>query len=126
VNKNDCRPWHAAPLWSSLTISREAHDHHLSSTLPQGAASPRILADLRRHAEDFAQRAGFTYTVLASGSDRIIGCVYIYPWRGEEGTADVQSWVRAERAHLDAALHDAVAAWLDNAFPFSVIRYASR
>jgi hypothetical protein len=86
----------------------------------------RNLADLRRHAEDFAQRAGFTYTVLARGSDRIIGCVYIYPWRGEEGTADVQSWVRAERADLDASLHDAVAAWLDNAWPFTVIRYASR
>src|SRR6516225_3116183 len=37
------------------------------------------LADLRRHAEDFAHRAGFTYTVLTPGSDRIIGCVYIYP-----------------------------------------------
>ncbi len=35
------------------------------------------LADLRRHAEDFAQRSGFTYTVLESGSGRVIGCVYI-------------------------------------------------
>jgi hypothetical protein len=85
---------------------------------------PGFFADLRRRAEDFAQRAGFTYAVLARGSDRIIGCVYIYPWRGEESTADVQSWVRAERAHLDAALHDAVAAWLDNAWPFTAIRYA--
>ena len=84
------------------------------------------LADLRRHAEDFAKRAGFTYTVLARGSDRIIGCVYIYPWRGEEGAADVKSWVRAERAHLDVALHDAVAAWLDNAWPFTAVRYAPR
>jgi hypothetical protein len=43
-----------------------------------------------------------------------------------EGTADVQSWVRAERADLDAALHDAGAAWLDNAWPFTAIRYAPR
>ena len=84
------------------------------------------LADLRRHAEDFAQRAGFTYTVLARVRDRIIGCVYIYPLRGEEGTADVHSWVRADRADLDAALHDAVAAWLDHTWPFTAIRYAPR
>ena len=84
------------------------------------------LADLRRHAEDFAQRAGFTYTVLARGSGRIIGCVYIYPSRGADGAAGVRSWVRADQADLDVALHDAVAAWLNNAWPFTEIRYAPR
>ena len=84
------------------------------------------LADLRRHAEDFAQRAGFTYTVLGRGSGRIIGCVYIYPSRGADGTAEVRSWVRADQADLDVALHDAVAAWLNNAWPFTEIRYAPR
>jgi len=84
------------------------------------------LADLRRHDEDFAQRAGFTYTVLARGSGRIIGCVYIYPRRGADGAADVRSWVRADQADLDGALHDAVAAWLTNAWPFTAIRYAPR
>ena len=84
------------------------------------------LADLRRHAEDFTQRAGFTYTVLARGSGRIIGCVYIYPWRGADGAADVHSWVRADQADLDVTLHDAVAAWLDNVWPFTAIRYAPR
>jgi Acetyltransferase (GNAT) domain len=84
------------------------------------------LADLRRHAEDFAQRAGFTYTVLARGSDRIIGCVYIYPSDGADGAVDVRSWVRADQADRDIALHDAVAAWLNNAWPFTAIRYAPR
>jgi hypothetical protein len=84
------------------------------------------LADLRRHAEDFAQRAGFTYTVLARGSGRIIGCVYIYPSDTADGAADVRSWVRADKADLDVALHDAVAAWLNNVWPFTEIRYALR
>lgn len=69
------------------------------------------LADLRQHAEDFAQRAGFTYTVLARGNARIIGCVYIYPSGSADGAADVRSWVRADRADLDVAVHDAVSAW---------------
>jgi hypothetical protein len=84
------------------------------------------LADLRRHADDFARRAGFTYTVLASGSDRIIGCVYIYPSGSADGAADVRSWVRADRAELDVAVHDAVSAWLDTAWPFAAVSYAPR
>jgi hypothetical protein len=47
------------------------------------------LADLRRHAEDFAQRSGFTYTVLDSDGGTIIGCVYIYPSDRTDGAADV-------------------------------------
>jgi hypothetical protein len=83
-------------------------------------------ADLRRHAEDFAQRAGFTYAVLARSSNRVIGCVYIYPSRRADGAADVHSWVRADRADLDVALHDAVSAWLSDVWPFTAVSYASR
>lgn len=37
------------------------------------------LADLRRHADDFTRRAGFTFTVLDLGDNDVIGCVYLYP-----------------------------------------------
>jgi hypothetical protein len=97
------------------------------STWPDPAMTlDENLADLRRHAGDFVQRAGFTYTVLARGNGRIIGCVYIYPSPDADGAADVQSWVRADQADHDVALHDAVAAWLNNAWPFTAIRYAPR
>jgi hypothetical protein len=33
--------------------------------------------DLERHARDFADRVGFTYTVLDPASRAVIGCVYI-------------------------------------------------
>jgi hypothetical protein len=83
------------------------------------------LSDLRRHAEDFARRKGFTYTVLAAGSDRVVGCVYIYP-SGTTGTAGVQSWVRADRAELDVPLYNAVSAWLAHAWPFTAVAYDPR
>ena len=92
------------------------------------------LGDLRRHAEEFAERSGFTYTVL-DPDGRVVGCVYIYPAKGEEGApageaapgvADVHSWVRADRADLDVALHDAVAAWLADAWPFTEVSYVPR
>jgi hypothetical protein len=84
------------------------------------------LGDLRRHAEDFAARKGFTYTVLADG-DRVVGCVYIYPGKdGAPGAAGVRSWVRADRAELDVPLYDTVSAWLTESWPFTVIQYAPR
>jgi hypothetical protein len=94
---------------------------------PDPAMTPEEnLADLQRHAEDFAQRSGFTYTVLASDSSQIIGCVYIYPSDSADGAADVRSWVRADRANLDIAVYDAVSVWLKTAWPFTTISYAPR
>jgi hypothetical protein len=83
------------------------------------------LGDLERHASDFAARSGFTYTVRDRGGDEIIGCVYIYPAADGSG-ADVRSWVSADRAALDVVLHDAVSAWLRDAWPFTAVSYAAR
>jgi hypothetical protein len=91
-----------------------------------GMTAEQNLGDLRRHAEDFARRQGFTYTVLEGGSGRIIGCVYIYPSKDADGAADVSSWVRADRADLDVPVHDAVSAWLEDAWPFAAVSYAPR
>jgi hypothetical protein len=92
------------------------------------------LRDLERHAQDFAERRGFTYTVLSTGSGDVIGCVYIYPVRGHERAsgaearrhASVQSWVRADSAALDPVLYQAVLAWLERDWPFDSIVYAPR
>ena len=113
--------------WTSSIDHIRATPGFEGSTWPDpGMTLEENLTDLQRHAEDFAQRSGFTYTVLAGGSDRIIGCVYIYPSGSAEGAAKVRSWVRADRADLDVAVHDAVSAWLANAWPFAAVRYAPR
>ena len=75
------------------------------------------LADLERHARDFANRTGFTYSVL--DGDDVIGCVYIYPTPFTEYDASVQSWVRVSRADLDEPLAREVAAWLRRDWPFA-------
>ena len=61
------------------------------------------LADLSRHASDFASGKGFTFTVLDPGDDEVIGCVYLYPPE-REGDVIIQSWVRADRFDLDEPL----------------------
>jgi hypothetical protein len=80
------------------------------------------LSDLVMHADDFAERTGFTYSVLEG--DAVIGCVYIYP--GKDSDAHVRSWVRATHAHLDEPLWRAVSEWVASDWPFESVAYAPR
>jgi hypothetical protein len=85
---------------------------------PEGMSLEANLADLRRHASDFENRTGFTFTVLDPTERDVIGCVYLYPADTAEADVSVQSWVRADRADLDAQLAAAVATWLATAWPW--------
>jgi RimJ/RimL family protein N-acetyltransferase len=82
--------------------------------------------DLERHADDFRNRKGFTYTVLDTSDGDVIGCVYIYPLRDSDDTAIVQSWVRKSHARLDIPLWRAVTEWLESDWPFTAVQYAPR
>lgn len=124
-------PQHNAADLAAWTSSIE----HIRSTpgYPDGSWPPREgmtpernLVDLRRHADDFASRRGFTYTVLDPGDDDVIGCVYIYPTASAEYDVTVQSWVRADRAELDGPLADAVARWLDADWPWKRVDRCGR
>ncbi|MGO1510014.1 MAG: hypothetical protein ACTHXO_01715 [Actinomycetaceae bacterium] len=58
---------------------------------PEGMSPERNLADLERHANDFTERKGFTFTVLDLADGDVIGCVYIYPSPADEFDVNVQS-----------------------------------
>ena len=89
---------------------------------PRPMSLDENLADLQRHSDHFRDRVGFTYTVLETSGpvDRaeVIGCVYIYPDDGPDTDVEVQSWVRADRADLDALLATTVRRWLEEAWPW--------
>ncbi len=91
---------------------------------PQPMSLDANLADLVQHAEDFANRAGFTYSIL--DGDEVIGCLYIYPSRDGEGDARVSSWVTADRAGLDVVVWREVSAWLAERWLFEAPQYAAR
>ncbi|HET6167676.1 MAG TPA: hypothetical protein VFE07_12680 [Marmoricola sp.] len=93
---------------------------------PDGYTLERNLQDLVRHADDFTRRAGFTFTVLEPDVDEVIGCVYLYPTKAEEYDVVVLSWVRADRAHLDVPLADAVADWLARDWPWERVDRSGR
>jgi hypothetical protein len=81
------------------------------------------LADLEMHAREFAAREAFAWSVVDERDGRVVGCVYIDPW---DGGAHVRSWVRADRAELDEPLAEAVATWLRESWPFSVVVFPGR
>jgi len=82
--------------------------------------------DLQGHADDFAARVGFTYTVLAPDRATVVGCLYIYPSDAPDQHVRVRSWVRVQDAPLDAVLAAAVGDWLRTSWPFTTIEYAPR
>jgi RimJ/RimL family protein N-acetyltransferase len=118
-NEADYRAWsssqehiHATPGWEE-------------SSWPRDMTLEENRADLQRHADDFENRSGFTYTVLDPGGD-VVGCVYIYPAPDGQHDARVLSWVRASRAELDAPVWQAVSDWLATEWPFENVDYAPR
>lgn len=109
---------HAAWMTSIEHIRATPGYENSSWPPPEGMTLEQNLGDLQRHADDFARRVGFTFTVLDPADGDVIGCVYIYPSSSESFDVKVQSWVRADRAHLDVPLADAVAAWLAADWPW--------
>jgi len=103
--------------WSSSIEHIRASPGYPDGSWPRPMSLAENLADLERHASDFAARRGFTYTVLDAGDD-VIGCVYVYPAEDDVHDASVQSWVRVSRAELDPVLRAAVAEWLASSWPF--------
>jgi hypothetical protein len=108
--------------WSSSMEHVRATARFKGDGWPREMTLDENRADLERHARDFAERKGFTYTVLDPGGD-VIGCVYIYPAKNEESDAKVNSWVRESRAELDGPLRERVTRWLGEDWPFQRVTY---
>ena len=122
-------PQHNASDYAAWTSSMEhirATPGFVGGKWPREMTIEENCADLERHARDFAERRGFTYTVREPGGGEVIGCVYIYPLKSTPDVATVSSWVRADRAELDVPLHRAVTEWLERDWPFPRFEYAPR
>lgn len=120
-NEADHRAW-----TSSIAHIRDTPGFSTGRWPPaEGMSLDENLRDLRRHADDFDRRVGFTYTVL-DDNDLVIGCVYIYPSKTDPDITEVWSWVTASRAELDSVLHETVDTWLAADWPFIDVRYRNR
>jgi hypothetical protein len=119
-NDSDYEAWSSSVEHIHMTPGWE------TSSWPDDRSVVDNLRDLQAHADDFENRTGFTYTVLDSATDDVIGCVYIYPDNSEQHDARVHSWVRASRPELDLQLWRAVTDWLADEWPSERVAYAER
>jgi len=110
--------------WSSSVDHIRASPGFAGRSWPREMTLADNLADLEGHARDFAERRGFTYTVLDPGTGDVVGCVYVYPAGDDAHDVEVRSWVRADRAELDGPLRRAVRDWLAAEWPFARVAYA--
>ena len=117
---------HAA--WTSSIAHIRANPDFAGRSWPPvaGMSLEANLEDLRRHADDFERRSGFTYTVLSVPGNDVIGCVYIYGSRQDPEVTDVRSWVRASHASLDTDLYRVVSDWVEREWPFGRVAYTPR
>jgi hypothetical protein len=73
-------PQHNAADYAAWTASIghiQATPEFAGTGWPHQMSLAENLRDLERHAQDFAERRGFTYTVLSTGTGEVIDCVYI-------------------------------------------------
>lgn len=82
----------------------------------------RNLEDLVRHANDFEERKGFTYSILED--DDVVGCIYIYPTKNPDHDAGISSWIRQSHAAVDREVRETLANWIDDEWPFDRPHYA--
>lgn len=96
------------------------------------------LKDLERHEQEHKQRVAFTYTVLAPGEKKCVGCVYFEPLspsleevnvcgmgedRAQRYATHVGFWVRASEIEqeLDAKLLAGLREWLKAEWVFDCV-----
>jgi hypothetical protein len=108
-----------------------------------GFTADENLADLRRHEQDFAERNGFTYTILTPDETRCLGCLYLYPLDSmlHQYSADAEAiarvgdfeahayfWVRSSSipGDLDRRVLAAVRPWLRRDFAFSRVVFGAQ
>jgi hypothetical protein len=115
-NEPDHEAW-----MSSIDHIRQTPDFP-DGSWPMSMTLDANLADLVRHAKDFEERTGFTYSML--DGDEVIGCLYIYP--SKTADAAVSSWVRVSRAELDVVTWQAISTWLETDWPFATVEYGAR
>ena len=111
--------------WTTSMEHIKATPGFVGEAWPHAMSLDDNRGDLAKHADDFAGRRGFTYTVLDARND-VIGCVYIYPARSDAHDARVTSWVCANHAALDPVLYRTVTQWLADRWPFACVDYAAR
>jgi hypothetical protein len=95
----------------------------------EGFTLEENLKDLKRHQMEFLNREAFAYSVITLDQTRVLGCVYINPFKDSDKIdAYLNIWVRQSEFEkgLDEILFKTVKQWIDRVWPFKRVIYPGR
>jgi hypothetical protein len=116
-NERDHAAWMSSMEHIHATDGFEGHPWPVPMTLEEN------LADMEMHAREFDDRTSFTWSIVASQGDEVIGCVYLYPFDpSRPGRGRFRCWVTAARAAEDAPIRDQLDEWFAANLPIDVDR----
>lgn len=107
-------PGHRAPVDGNPVVGNPPDEW------PQPMTAAANLVDLEMHHGEFQRGEAFAYSVIATGSGDVIGCVYLDPDPSGVAVGELRSWVRADHAHLDVTVADAVSSWVREVWGISL------
>ncbi len=125
-------PHYAAQDYAAVITSADAIRHVFGPMNGWPAADisfAQNLADLERHAREFADRAAFAYALLSPDGERYLGCLYLKPiTKPTPFDARAYFWLStlADRGDLAERVLIDVQAWLKTAWPFRAVVFPGR
>jgi hypothetical protein len=126
-------PHFAAQDYAAVTTSADAIRHIFGPA--NGWPAPNLsfaenLADLERHAREFADRVAFAYALVSPDGERYLGCLYIRPIPSKQTAFDAAAffWLSrlADRGDLAERVLGDVQAWLKASWPFTAVAFPGR
>lgn len=84
--------------------------------------------DLARHAEEMTRNESFNFALFDRAETALLGCVYVDPPERVGADAEISWWVIDDLVggEVEAALDEAVPAWIDEVWPLERPRYVGR
>ncbi|MEM6577987.1 MAG: hypothetical protein AAF678_05805 [Pseudomonadota bacterium] len=85
---------------------------------PEGLTRQENLTDLHWHDREFTLRRSFSW-VVRDPQGTYLGCAYLFPAPGAQGSAQVYTWIRdmPDRSARNKRLNAALATWLSDTLP---------
>ena len=116
--------------YEAVMESRELLHNMLGGPWPRdGFTIEENLQDLEQHQQEFLERKAFAYTVVSLDETRVLGCLYIDPFKDSTKIeACVNMWVRQSEYDkgLDEILFTTVKKWIQTTWPFKKVIYPGR
>ena len=115
---------HAAKDYEAVMESRLDLRRQFGGSWPEDTFSlEQNIKDIKEHEHLFEKRISFTYSILSTDGEHVLGCIYINPIDSANFDAQVHMWVRSgeKYSNLRTGAKKELASWLYSQWPFEEV-----